>query len=147
MEQLFEAFGINWRLLIAQAVNFGVVMFALWYLLYKPVLKMLDARRALISKGVADAKDAAEKLQNADKAAAEVVGAADTEAKAIVERARLEAGEERSKLVGEAQARAERVVTGAESEADEIRSRALRESEREIARLAVLAAEKVLKAK
>lgn len=147
MEQLFEAFGINWRLLIAQAVNFGVVLFALWYFLYQPVLKMLDARRALIAKGVQDAKDAAEKLENADAVAAGKIGAADTTAKEIVERARLEAGEERSKLVGEAQLRAERIAQSAESEALEIRARAERESEREIARLAVLAAEKVLKAK
>ena len=42
MEQLFEAFGIDWKLLLAQAINFGVLFLVLSYLLYKPVLSTLE---------------------------------------------------------------------------------------------------------
>ena len=45
MQELFSAFGVNWKLLIAQAVNFGIVLVALRYFLYTPVLEMLEKRR------------------------------------------------------------------------------------------------------
>ena len=38
MNELFAAFGIDWKLLLAQGVNFGIVLVALWYFLYRPVM-------------------------------------------------------------------------------------------------------------
>ena len=66
MEQLFEAFGIDWKLLLAQAVNFGVLFVALTYFLYKPVLKTLDERKQKVAKGVTDAEAAEKMLAEAD---------------------------------------------------------------------------------
>jgi len=58
MEEIAKVFGLDWKLLIIQAVNFGVLLLVLWYFLYKPVLKMLDERRGKIQKGVEDAENA-----------------------------------------------------------------------------------------
>ncbi|MBU6490559.1 ATP synthase F0 subunit B [Patescibacteria group bacterium] len=145
MQQLLSAFGIDWRLLIAQAVNFGVVIGALWYFLYKPVLAMLAKRQEVIAKGVEDAAHAQAALAGADTEASARVAAADTEAERIVSAAREAGDAEKTRLLKEAEARAVAVAKDAEDRAKEVAARAKRESEKEITRLAILAAEKLLK--
>lgn len=145
MQELFSAFGVNWSLLIAQAVNFAIVLVALWYFLYKPVLKVLEDRRQVVAKGVEDAAKSEELLARADGEAESRVLAADTEAEKIVSSAREVAMTEKTRLLKEAEERAAQVAKDADARAFETLAKAKSESERDIARLAVLAAEKVLK--
>ncbi len=147
MSQLFSAFGIDWHLLIAQAVNFGIVLIALWYFLYKPVMATLDKRREMIAKGVDDARKAGEKLAGADGVAAARVADADKKADGILATAREAANKEKASIVSAAESRAAQVAADAEARAAEEVSRARRESEKDIARLALLAAEKVIREK
>jgi len=145
MDSILDAFGIDWKLLLAQLVNFGVLLVALTWFLYKPVLKTLDERKAKIAKGIEDAEIASAKAATADEDAAKVVKEASNQADGIVSSARDLAGTEKARIVKEAEARASQVAADAEARARETQAKALRESEREIARLAVLAAEKVLR--
>ncbi|MFA6414638.1 MAG: ATP synthase F0 subunit B [Candidatus Paceibacterota bacterium] len=145
MSQLFSAFGINWQLLIAQAVNFAIVLVALWYFLYKPVLAQLAKRQETIAKGVEDAARAGALLAGADAEAAQRVAASDAEAEGIVSAAREAGNAEKARLLKEAETRAAAVAKDAESRAKEVAAKSKRESEREVARLAILAAEKLLK--
>lgn len=147
MQQLLAAFGINWSLLIAQAVNFAIVLVALWYFLYKPVLAMLAKRQEVVTKGVEDAKHAGEMLAGADGQAHARISAADAEAEAIVSAARGSATAESARLLKDAETRAMAIAKDAEARALESAAKAKRESESEIARLAILAAEKILRAK
>lgn len=145
MAQLLDAFGINGSLLLAQLVNFGVLFVALTWLLYKPVMKTLDERRTKVAQGVLDAELATQKLATADEEASTKVQHAELEAEGIVASARDEAGSEKIRIVKEAEARAAAVAADAEARAKETAAKALRESEKEIARLAVLAAEKAMR--
>lgn len=145
MQELLSAFGVDWRLLLAQGVNFGIVLVALWYFLYKPVLAQLEKRRELVAKGVEDAERAAHMLENADGEALARVKAAGEQAEGIVAAARESASAEKARLLKEAEERAAAIKKGADARASEAAASALRESEREIARLAALAAEKILK--
>lgn len=145
MGALLTAFGIQTPLLLAQLVNFAVLFVVLTYLLYKPVIKTLDARRAKVAQGVLDADAAAAKLATADAEASATVQGAETEAEGIVKSAREEAGSEKTRIVKEAEARAAAVAADAEARAKETASKALRDSEKEIARLAILAAEKAMR--
>lgn len=144
MQQLLSAFGINWSLLIAQAVNFAIVLVALWYFLYKPVLAMLAKRQAVVAKGVEDAARASEVLSGADADAQARVRAADVEADVILSAARESATAEKTRLLRDAETRSAEVAKDAEARASEVAARSARESEKEVARLAVLAAEKIL---
>ncbi len=145
MSELLAAFGINWKLLLAQGFNFGVLLLALWWFLYRPVLAMLDERRQVIEKGVKDAEAAAVKLDRADTEGKEVVTKASQAAEALMATARSRAEEKGDAIVEEARAKAEAEIRDArakaQAEADAIRQA----SEKEIARAAVLAAEKVLR--
>ncbi len=145
MAALFAAFGLQLPLLIAQVVNFAILMVALTYLLYKPVMKTIEVRKQKVAQGVLDAEEATKKLASADAEASSTVQQAEKEAEGIVASAREEAGSEKLRIVKEAEARAASVASDADARAKETAAKALRESEKEIARLAVLAAEKVMR--
>lgn len=147
MGQLFAAFGLNGSLLLAQAINFGVLMVALWYFLYKPIMNMLEERRQKIAQGVQDAEEAAQKLSTADEAATTRVRGAELEADTILASARKSGQDERERIVKDAEARSAAIAADADARAKESAAKALRDSEKEVARLAVLAAEKVLREK
>jgi F-type H+-transporting ATPase subunit b len=145
MQQLFEAFGIDWHLILAQAVNFGVLLIALQYFLYTPVMKALEERKNLVAKGVEDANAATVLLASADESAHKRAHDAEQQAEAIVSLARTEATDERKRIVNEAEARAHAVSLDAAARAKEVAEKMLRESEKEIARIAMLAAEKAIR--
>ncbi len=145
MASLLEAFGIETHLLLAQLVNFAVLFTVLWYFLYRPVMKTLDERRKVVAKGVEDAQEATSSLAGAHEKAHTITRSAESEAEGIVAHARDEAGTERERLLAEAHARAEGIEKDAHVRAEETAARALRESEKEIARLAILAAERAMR--
>ena len=147
MSALFEAFGIDWHLLIVQAINFGVLLFILWYFLYRPILKMIDDRRAKIAEGVKTAEAAQRRLEEAKSEGEGIVGQAAREAENLVAAARTRADERASEIVRNAEAQAQTALKDAAARAEEAKRQALKESQKEIARAAVLAAEKIMREK
>ncbi|MBY0539091.1 ATP synthase F0 subunit B [Patescibacteria group bacterium] len=147
MDALIEAFGINGKLLLAQSVNFGLLVAGLTFFLYKPVLKILKERQELIEKGVRDAEQASSNALEAEKQRKEVLAAAEREAEDRVQKSVEVGKEERAKIVERAQAQSEALLKDAELQAAELSRKALKESEKGIARAAILAAEKILSAK
>lgn len=145
MEELVLAFGIDWKLLIAQAVNFVVLVGVLAYFVYGPVMRFLDERAQKIAQGLKDAEAAGAERAKALAERTGIVSEAQHEAETIVARAEVKGKEERSSIVKTAQDRAAQIVKDAELEAEEEKRRVMKESEAEIARAAVLAAEKILK--
>ncbi|PIR82144.1 ATP synthase F0 subunit B [Candidatus Kaiserbacteria bacterium CG10_big_fil_rev_8_21_14_0_10_59_10] len=147
MDELFNAFGLDWRLLLIQAVNFGALLFILWRFLYRPVLRIIDERRAKIEEGVEKAREADARLAAAHEESESIVGKAAREAESMVAAARLRAEEKGSVVLSEAQKRADALLADAAARAEEAQRRALKESERDIAKAAMLAAEKVMREK
>jgi len=47
---IFEQFGIDWRLLIVQIFNFVILLFILHKLLFKPVLSAIEKRRKSVEE-------------------------------------------------------------------------------------------------
>lgn len=147
MSELFAAFGINWKLIVAQMVNFGALVFLLSYFLYRPILNLLDERREKIAKGVKDAEEAAAKLASSHAEGKEIVGKSVKEAEGLLSEARTRAEEKGVELMKAAQSRADAVLADASARANEARRQALASSEREIAKAAMLAAEKIMRSK
>jgi F-type H+-transporting ATPase subunit b len=145
MSQLFATFGINGWLLLAQVVNFGILLAILWHFLYRPLLRVIDQRREKIAEGVRTAEAAARRLDEAKEEGDKLVGDAARQAEGLVASARTRADERAGEIVKEAQSRADGLMKEAQARADEEKRRMLSESEREIARAAMLAAEKILR--
>lgn len=147
MSELFAAFGIDWKLLLVQAVNFGVLLSVLTYFLYKPILRIIDERKEKVAEGVRTAEEATRKLADAETESKTLIGAAGRDAEQLVASARNRADEKGNEIVRAAEVKAESVLRDAEARAEEARRLALQESSKEIARAAMLAAEKILKEK
>ena len=147
MSELFAVFGVNWKLLAIQALNFGVLLFLLWHFLYKPVLRMIDLRRAKIEEGVRSAETAEKKLASSEKDAENMRIKAMREAEDMMAKGRAAAEEKKSVLMKEAEEKANALMAEGAARAEEAKRQALKESEREIARAAMMAAEKVLRQK
>lgn len=145
MEAVLTTFGIDWRLLLVNAVNFGLLMLALWYFLYEPVARMLEERRQKVAKGVADAQAAERALGEMAAERSATLARAGKEADEILSSARASGAKKERDLIDRAQASAEAALKEAELQARELKARAVAESKQEVAKLIVLGMEKIAK--
>ena len=67
MQEFISTFHIDWKLMIAQLINFGVVFLVFYFLAAKPLRKLMEERGKAISKGLDDAKESSELLQKASE--------------------------------------------------------------------------------
>lgn len=144
MESLLQAFGIDVKLIVVQIINFVVLAGLLTYFLYKPVLKLLADREEKIKQGILDAEEAAHAKAQAQEERQVVLSAAQKEAAEIDARAKAHAESTETQIVAQAHEKASNIVKDAEAKSALLKEQALKESEAEIAKLAILAAEKVL---
>ena len=147
MEQLIQAFGIDVKLITVQIVNFLILLGVLSYFLYKPVLNLLEKREEDIKQGIKDAEAAATAKAEAESEKQSVLSEAHKEAEAINERAKEHAGQKAVEITEAANEKSALIIKNAEAKGEEIKQSAHQESESEIAKLAVLAAEQVLREK
>src|SRR6267378_3500117 len=113
MSQLFAAFGIDWKLLLIQGLNFGLLLVVLSYFLYKPILKIIDERREKIAEGVRTAEAASRRLAEAKEEGDKQIGEAAREAQSIIASARSSGEERKASIVSEAEARAHAILKDA----------------------------------
>jgi F-type H+-transporting ATPase subunit b len=136
--------GINPVFLLAQIANFIVLALLLRALLYGPITKMLDERRAKIEKGLEDARAAETARANAEAERQSVLDAARADALElrvdIVQQARQAA----DKIRADAQADAEKTKADALSGLSAERDKMLSELRGQIAALAIAASSKLI---
>src|SRR5690606_33114819 len=101
--------GLNAGYLLAQLVNFGIIFLALTFILWRPIVNMLDARTAKIEKGLEDAAVAANARKNAEAEAERIVAAARAEAAKVIEEARARGEELAKQIEATGQSDAERI--------------------------------------
>ena len=145
MGQLFAAFGLDVRLLIINIVNFGLLVAALRYFLYGPLMRMLENRRKMVAEGVEAARAAQMMRDEVEAARGDKLMAAGKEADAIVAAARAAGSAREREIVAAGEANAAQIVAEGKREADELKVRALQESKAEVAKLIVLGVEKAMK--
>ncbi len=142
MEAILTTFGIDWHLLLINAVNFGLLMLVLWYFLYDPVMNMLEERRKKVAMGVRNAEEAAAKLAEVEESRAVVLADAGKEADEVLSAARVAGTTKERELLAKGEAAAATVLRDAEAQAKELKSKAIEESRSEVAKLIVLGIEK-----
>jgi len=147
MQELFSKLGIDWKLLIAQIVNFLVLLFVLYKFAYGPILAMLEKRQKKIEKGLKDADEAHKKLVESEEKQKEILKHARTEAKDIVEKSRLQAEKSKSEIAASAKTQAEKILAGAKVEIEQEKQKTIAEIKSEIGGLVVAATEKILEEK
>lgn len=144
MSELLTKLGIDWKLLIAQIVNFLVLLFVLWKFAYGPIVAMLEKRQKKIESGLKDAEDAHKKLAESTEKEKEILKKARTEAKDIIEKAHAQAEKGKSEIAGEAKTQAEKILANAKTEIEQEKLKTIAEIKSEIGGLVVAATEKIV---
>lgn len=106
---IIKEFGINYYLLVAQLVNFLIILYLLKRFAYKPIFQMLQKRKNEIATGMKNA----------------------AEAKIALEKAL----EEEKKILKKAQESAQTILEDAKSQADEVIGSAREETKVQVARM------------
>lgn len=139
-----EALGINLTLFLAQLINFGAVVGLLWWLLYKPVTKMLNERTARIEASLREADQVKQQLASAKSGYEAELTKARQEAAAVVAQAQERAKAQEAEIVAQARREADRIREEARAQAAQERDQMMRDAKNQIADLVTMTASRVL---
>jgi F-type H+-transporting ATPase subunit b len=135
--EIARTFGVDWPHLGAQMISFGIVCAVLYALAYKPILRILEARRQQIAGGLANAEKIKAELARIEVARQDVLTQAGAEGKQLIDEARAAAARVQAEETQKAIAAAEQIVVRARETAERERARMLAELRREVGRLVV----------
>ena len=136
--------GLNLGYLLVQIICFFIIFVVVRAWIVKPLLGMLEKRRAKLEQGLEDARIAAEARANAEQEAAKVVAEAQTKASRII----AEATERAEAAMAELKAAEEKGIAkereSAVAEIAEERNRMLADLRGQVAALSIAAAQKLI---
>lgn len=144
MDSFIQTFHIDWKILIAQAVNFGIVFAVLWLFAYKPVKKLMKERSDKIARGVNDAKQNKELLEKTQKAYDDVLAKARIESNEIFQQGKQEAEKNKAVIIESAQEEVAIMIKNGKKSLDAEKEKMLDQVKKEIISLVVKATEKLL---
>ena len=137
MAETLQSMGIQWPKLIAQAINFAIVLFILWRWAYRPVFAMLEARREKIAEAMANADKIKADLAKTEAERRDILAKAGDQANKLIAEARAAAARVREQETQKAVAAAEQILVKAREAAVQDHDRMLQELKREVGRLVV----------
>ena len=110
MQEFITHFGIDWKLFLAQIVNFGVILFVLRKFAYQPILNMLRVRREMIEGGLEMRKEAEKNLKESDEMRNRTLQQAHAEALGIVSRAEQIGKEKQEEILKQTDVKVEGII-------------------------------------
>ncbi len=144
MPEIFEKLGIDYRLIIAQAVNFVLLLVILQRLAYKPVLKMLNDRTEKIDKSLKQAQKIEEELKNTEETKIAEIKKAKEEAQKIIKEAQDSAEKKSLEALEKTKAKTKEIVENAKQEIRSEKEKSVAEAKKEIADVSILIAKKII---
>ncbi len=139
--------GINWKLFLAQLVNFAIVLFVFWKWIVKPLGEKLTQRQARIESGLKQAELNQLERQRFEEWKLAEMKKARVEADHVLRTATDTANKVKQETIVETQKQADKLLNCAQKCIDAEGSKMLIEVKSELATLVVLASEKIIKAK
>lgn len=145
--KLFAALGLDIKILIAQLINFAVLIFVLYKFGYKPMFRFLDERRNKIDAGIRNSEEAVRKLRNAEEEFASMIIEAKAQATDIVARADEQADKRRKDIIAKAKEEVGVIINQGKNTIQLEKEKILKEIKKEVAELVVMSTEKLLEQK
>ncbi|MDH4330512.1 MAG: F0F1 ATP synthase subunit B [Candidatus Moranbacteria bacterium] len=142
--ELINALGLNVKILLAQLVNFSVLLFVLYKFAYGPILKMLDERRDKIEEGIKNAEDAKTKLAKIEMSEKEILSDARKEAQKIIVAAEDVAKKNKEDILNEAKKQSQQILEKAEKNIEQEKNKMMEDAKKELSELVSLATEKIV---
>jgi F-type H+-transporting ATPase subunit b len=145
MNEILSAFGVDWPSLLAQVVNFAILVFILSKFVYRPMLKIIDERRSIIASSLKKAEEIDRRRELLDADRVKILRKADEEAGALLARAKTEAEAMRTEIEAAAKAQASSIVAKGLQQLQIERTHMMKEIQEKLARTIVQSAEKILR--
>jgi len=111
--EIFENFGIDWTLTLAQIINFLIIFYILKRYLYRPIFNMLEKRKDAIKEGIKNAEEGKIELERALEKEAKIIKEAQNKAQAIIQDAKNNAQEQAKEIEERAKNQADRMIADA----------------------------------
>lgn len=147
MDSIISTFHIDWKIIIAQAINFGIVFAILYIFALKPLSKLMEERSEKISKGIDDAKSNADILARTETEYNEAIARAKAEANKIFQEGKKEADTKRAEMLQKAKLEVDEVIGNGKKVLEAEKIKIVGEAKAEIVALALKATEKLLAGK
>ena len=136
--------GISLPTLVAQIINFAILLVLMYLVAYRPIMRMFDERSRKIKDSVEQTEFIKEQAVHAEEEAEKRIEQAAKEGQEVVSRA-VRTGEEiKREAQQEARQEGESLIARARTEIQRERDEAIDELRKEFADLTVLAASKVI---
>ena len=135
MGDTLNQLGIYWPKLLAQTINFGIVLFVLWKFAYKPVLTMLAQRREKIAQSIANADKIKAELAATEASRREILDKANAASNKLIEEARAAAARVQEVETQKAIAAANQIIAKAKEASEVELARMKTELRKELVRL------------
>ena len=144
MDQLIVKLGIDWKLLLAQAVNFAILVYILQRYAFKPLMKSLKGRQEEIAKASAQAREVESRLKEAESVKHDILEKARRDGEVKVKEAVKDAARLHDEKLGEAHAEAERIIAQGAAVLEKERVALRGELKKDMGALVVAAVEKAV---
>ena len=142
--EVLAQLGIDPTVMIAQAVNFFILLGLLTFLVYKPVLRLLDERKGRIKKAEEHAQLIEDKLARTEEVSNKEIHCAQIKAQEIISEAKEVAKIQEEELIKIAKEKVSKVVEEGRQLIAKERDAAAAEIQAEVSKIVVLATEKLL---
>lgn len=139
--------GINFKLFIAQLVNFGIILLVLWKWVFTPVAKKLTERTQRVEQAMRDASDTEKAKNDFSQWKETEMARIRSQATAIVTAAQNEASKAKQQILEETKKEQESTIIQARARIEEEKNASIREVKAQMADLVTLATEKIIKEK
>lgn len=139
-----EKLGIQPSLLLAQIVNFTIIMVVLTKLLYKPMLEMLEKRRRKIEEGIRLTEAMKEEELKIEAKKQKAVDQGRREGQDLIEEAKKRAKEDEKQILSDARAEAEEIIAKGHMEVERLKKEMQKSIEKDTVDLSVVMAERLL---
>jgi len=136
--------GINLPTLLAQIINFAILLGLMYLVAYKPIMRMFDERSRKIRESMEQTEFIKEQAAHAEEEVKKQLEAAGKEGQEVIARAVRTGEEVRREAQQEARQEAESLIARARVEIQRERDDAIDELRKEFADLTILAASKVI---
>ena len=140
-------FGLNFKLFLAQLINFAIVLFVLWKWVFRPVAKGLSDRTAKIEGSLAEAQRIAGERETFDSWKNAEISGVRQEAAEIITQAKAGAERARTEITQTAMEESKKILERGKSQLEEEKNKAVQEIKTEVADMVVQAAESILRKK
>ncbi len=136
--------GFDYKLAIANAVNFVIIFFLLKKYFFGPIGKSIDERKKKIEEGLAFQKEAEEGLLSARKKEEEMLVEAHKKAKKVMDKAEVKGEEILNHFKKEAEIEKQRIIEEGNLEINRKEKEARAKIQEEASNLIVMGAEKLI---